>query len=157
VEKLRAELPLLLQLFNRFFERYVDLDKYPLATENIMVVEELVEDAEQHCIEGWFDSKGNPYFWAESDQIYYPGDRKSIDVYTTPSLLPRDVLDKIEEYALQIVKNHKIKRGFWNVEIWRIGDSFPEIHQRAGTIREKLLLQPEKSPETTLLKQPVLQ
>ncbi|WP_340104211.1 ATP-grasp domain-containing protein [Rhodohalobacter sp. 8-1] len=140
VEKLRAELPPLLQVYNSFFERYVDLDKYPLATKNIMVVEQLVEDSEQHCIEGWFDSNGNPYFWAESDEIYYPGDRKSIDVYTTPSLLPQDVLDKLKEYSLEIVKNHKIDRGFWNVEIWRRGDWFTatEVNGRSASVWKDL-------------------
>ncbi|MFP8489589.1 ATP-grasp domain-containing protein [Gracilimonas sp. Q87] len=140
VKKLRVELPPLLQLYTRFFERYVDLDKYPLATKNIMVVEELVEDAEQHCIEGWFDSLGNPHFWAESDEIYYPGDRNSIDVYATPSLLPPDVLDNIKEYALQRVKNHKINRGFWNVEIWRKGDwiTATEVNGRSASVWEDL-------------------
>lgn len=140
LKKLREDLPPLLQLYNRFFERYVDLDRYPLAAKNIMVVEELVEDTEQHCIEGWFDSKGNPRFWAESDEIYYSGDRNSIDVYVTPSLLPPDVLDKMKEYALQIVKNHKINRGFWNVEIWRKGDWFTatEVNGRSASVWKDL-------------------
>ncbi len=136
LKELKKELPSLLKPYNKFFEKYIDLDKYPLANKNIVVVEELVENANQHCVEGWFDPEGNPHIWAISDQIYYPGKRKSIDVYTTPSVLPKDIKSKMKEYALQAVNAHGIDSGFWNVEIWRKGDwlTATEVNGRAASV-----------------------
>ncbi len=140
LKKLREELPPLLEPYNNFFKQYVDLDKYPLADKNIIIVEELVEDANQHCVEGWFDLDGNPHIWAISDQIYYPGKQKSIDVYATPSVVSKELVKKMKSYAIEAVKRHGIDSGFWNVEIWRKGDwiTATEVNGRAASVWHNL-------------------
>lgn len=136
ISLLRKELPPLLKLYKSFFTEYIDQEKYPLSTKNIVVVEQLVEDAEQHCVEGWFDSEGKPHIWAISDQIYYPGEKKSIDFYATPSVLQNDIKEKLKDCALATVKQHGIDRGFWNVEIWRKDNwvTATEVNGRAASV-----------------------
>lgn len=136
INMLRKDLPPVTKLFTDFFGEYVDLKKYPLANKNIIVVEDLVEEEDQHCVEGWFDPEGNIQLWEVSDHFYYPGKRKSVDVYVTPSVLPEETKEQLIEYAKQCVKQHGINAGFWNVEIWRKGDwiSATEINGRSASV-----------------------
>ena len=44
--------------YREFFKRYLDLEKFPLAVENIAAVEELVDSSLQYNFDGWLDSNG---------------------------------------------------------------------------------------------------
>ncbi len=137
LETLREELPAWLEPYNKFFERYVDTEKYPHATKELVVVEQLVDKSHQHCIEGWFDPDGTLHIWKISDYVYYPNERESIDVYVTPSTESKDKQEKLINYAVETVKNHGIKYGFWNVEMWSKDDGWltvTEVNGRSASV-----------------------
>ncbi len=141
LNEIRDDLTEKMSIYHEFFREYIDLDKYPLADKNIMVVEELIEDFEQHCVEGWIGEDGEINVWAVSDHIYYPGDRKSIDCYATPTCLTEEVHQEIVEYAKEAVRQHGIDAGFWNVEVWRVDDgswddniTATEVNGRAASV-----------------------
>jgi biotin carboxylase len=140
LETLRKELPAWLEPYNKFFDKYVDKTKYPIASKNIMVVEQLVEKSNQHCIEGWFDPDGTLHIWKISDYLYYPNDKESIDVYVTPSTAPKENQEKMINYAVETVKNHGIKYGFWNVEMWSKDDwlTVTEVNGRSASVWHNL-------------------
>ena len=54
-----------------FFHKFIDTKKYQLSVKNIMLIEEFVQNASQHCVEGWTDQNGKNYLWATSDSNYY--------------------------------------------------------------------------------------
>ncbi|MFB6354164.1 MAG: acetyl-CoA carboxylase biotin carboxylase subunit family protein [Halobacteriales archaeon] len=137
---LRDELPVWNDLFREFFARYVDLDRYPLATDDVAVVEERLTDWTQHCVEGWTDPDGEAHVWAVSDHNYYPGDHLAIDNYATPSTLPPDERADLVDLAVETVGRHGIEGGFWNVELFRLDDRnvVTEVNGRAATVWEPL-------------------
>jgi hypothetical protein len=132
VETVRPQLSNWNKTFHDFFRQYVDLDKYPLADKNIMLVEELVQNASHHCVEGWVEPDGSIHIWALSDQNYFTDGRMTLDNYSTPSYLSQDLQDRIISESIDIVKNIGIKSGFWNLEIWIQGDRYllTEVNSR---------------------------
>lgn len=137
--ELQADIPEKMRIYREFFDEYIDLDKYPLANKNMMVIEEFLEEFEQHCVEGWVGPEGELNVWAVSDHIYYPGLRKSIDCYATPTSLPADVRKKVVEYAKEAVRQHGIDAGFWNVEVFRVKGweeeiTATEVNGRAASV-----------------------
>ncbi|MFB6204956.1 MAG: acetyl-CoA carboxylase biotin carboxylase subunit family protein, partial [Haloglomus sp.] len=132
---IRREMPTWTDIFHEFFAEYLDTDQYPLATEDIVVVEKQMTDWTQHCVEGWVDPDGEIHVWAVSDQNYY-SERLAVDNYATPSRLPADTQQKLKEVAIGTVRRHGIEQGFWNVEIWRQDDEYTvtEINGRAASV-----------------------
>ena len=55
--------------YQEFFSKYLDLTKYPLAVENIAVVEEVVERCDQYCIEAWVDDSGKFTLYNTMEEI----------------------------------------------------------------------------------------
>lgn len=138
---LRDELRVWNDMFREFFARYLDTDRYPLAVEDVALVEERLIDWTQHCVEGWTDPDGAHHVWAVTDHHYYD-DRFAIDSYVTPSTLPPDDGEALIELAVETVANHDLEGGFWNVEIFRLDDRrvVTELNGRAATIWEPLYL-----------------
>ncbi len=140
LDEFRDDLTEKMALYREFFDEYVDTDKYPVASENIMVVEEEITDFDQFCVEGWIGEDGEPRVWAVTDHIYYPGKEKSIDVYATPTNLSDEEEKELIDYAKRAVKEHGIDAGFWNVEIFRVknweGDNLTatEVNGRAASV-----------------------
>jgi hypothetical protein len=119
-------------LYYPFFHRYVDLQKYPLATRDIMLVEEFV-DGPQVTVEGWVYEK-HPYIWAITDTNTYPGTRV-IDNFSLPSRRPAHIQKQLADRACQAIRNVGLDNGFFNMEFWCHEDSvtLTEINGRAAT------------------------
>ncbi len=139
---LRRELPEWTKPFRDFYAKYLDLKKYPLATKNIAVVDELVEDATQYVIEGWVTPEGEICVLPLSDSNYYPGKELAIDNYSTPSTLPEHIKKKMIDFSIENVKSHGVKGSFWNVEMWLKGEEclVTEVNGRAASVWHKLYL-----------------
>lgn len=128
----RREYPYWSPLYFPFFEKYIDTEKYPLATRPIMLLEEFV-DGPQVTVEGWV-SAGRPHIWAITDTNTYAGTR-IIDNFSLPSRHPGHVLDLLNQRAMEAARNMGLDNGFFNAEFWCCdGDvRLTEINGRAAT------------------------
>lgn len=119
-------------LYYPFFRRYIDLQKYPLATRDIMLVEEFV-DGPQVTVEGWVYQQ-EPYIWAITDTNTYPGSRV-IDNFSLPSRHPPRLQQLLVQRAKEAIHNVGLDNGFFNIEFWchEDGVTLTEINGRAAT------------------------
>lgn len=119
-------------LYYPFFRRYLDLQKYPLATRDIMLVEEFI-DGPQVTVEGWVYDK-QAYIWAITDTNTYPGTRV-IDNFSLPSRHPAHIQEQLATHAKAAIHNVGLDNGFFNIEFWCHEDSvtLTEINGRAAT------------------------
>ncbi|MGE0825569.1 MAG: acetyl-CoA carboxylase biotin carboxylase subunit family protein [Candidatus Binatia bacterium] len=119
-------------LYYPFFRRYVDEKKYPLATRDIMLVEEFIEGP-QVTVEGWvYDHE--PCIWAITDTNTYPGGRV-IDNFSLPSRHPAHIQRLLVEQAKAAIRSVGLNNGFFNIEFWCHEDAvtLTEINGRAAT------------------------
>ena len=128
----RREYPAWSPLYSPFFERYVDREKYPLALQDMMLVEEFV-DGPQVTVEGWVH-QNQPHIWAITDTNTYPGTRV-IDNFSLPSRHPAHIQARLEQEACEVIRNVGLDNGFFNVEFWCHDDSvtLTEVNGRAAT------------------------
>ena len=107
-------------LSTEFLGKYIDLSKYPLATSQIAMIEELVDNqnATQHTIECWVDESGKPHIIALSDTTIVHHPNSHCYQYYVPSTKPQKIVDAIEDYVLNLVPKFKLKRTCFNVEVW---------------------------------------
>jgi len=126
--------------FKDFFREYIDTDEYPLATKEVMMVEEPLSDWTQHCVEGWVDPDGEVKIWAISDHNYYAGDEQAIDNYSTPSTLPGATQEELIDIATDAITQHGFEQSFWNVEIFRLPERnvITEVNGRTASVWEPL-------------------
>ncbi len=119
-------------LYYPFFRRYIDAQKYPLATRDIMLVEEFI-DGPQVTVEGWVYQK-QPYLWAITDTNTYPGTRV-IDNFSLPSRHPVHMQAQLATQAAEAIRKVGLDNGFFNIEFWCHEDSvtLTEINGRAAT------------------------
>ncbi len=119
-------------LYYPFFRRYVDAKKYPLATHDIMLVEEFI-DGPQVTVEGWV-YQGGPHIWAITDTNTYPGTRV-IDNFSLPSQHPAHIQHLLAKHAKEAIRSVGLDNGFFNIEFWCHEDSvtLTEINGRAAT------------------------
>ena len=104
------------------FEACIDMEKYPLAMQNMVVVEELVENADLHTIDGWFDEHGNYSLYMPGDEVYYTERKHSPFAWIVPSRLPVDVLLKeVSDFSQEIGQRFNLRNTFCSIEIWRRG------------------------------------
>ena len=104
--------------YRSLFEKYIDAKKYPLAATDIAVVEELVDGATEHCVEGWVDSKGKVHIWLTSDECHFTKPGKAINGFILPSQMPKRAVNAIELTAKEVATNHGLKNTFFNIEMW---------------------------------------
>lgn len=139
LDKIRPELLPWSNMFSPFFREYVNLKKYPLAVQNIVLAEELVTGAREFIIEGWTDKNGKAKIWAVTDSNYFGDAPHTIDYYMTPSRQSPESIKKMIDYSIDVVNIHGIKNGFWNVELWLKGGTYflTEVNGRASSIWQK--------------------
>lgn len=118
LNSLRANLPAWSAPISNFFTRFGDLVKYPLIEREIVLIEEFVDAASQHAVEGWTDGDGQSYLWAISDNNYFGNGPGPLDSNIVPSRLPKQTQQKLLDLAFLTIRRHGIRFGFWNVEIW---------------------------------------
>lgn len=119
-------------LYYPFFCRYIDQQKYPLATRDIMLVEEFI-DGPQVTVEGWV-YHNEPFIWAITDTNTYPGSRV-IDNFSLPSRHSDRIQHLLAQRAKEAIRNVGLDNGFFNIEFWCHADSvtLTEINGRAAT------------------------
>ena len=128
----RREYPAWSPLYFPFFERYIDCEKFPLATRDIMLVEDFV-DGPQVTVEGWV-ANTQPALWAITDTNTYPATR-IIDNFSLPSRHPAHMQELLARQALEAVGNIGLDNGFFNIEFWCHDDAvtLTEVNGRAAT------------------------
>lgn len=119
-------------LYFPFFRRYIDLQKYPLATRDIMLVEEFI-DGPQVTVEGWVHQQ-QPYIWAITDTNTYAGTRV-IDNFSLPSRQPAHIQTLLAQRAQEAIGRVGLDNGFFNIEFWCHDDAvtLTEINGRAAS------------------------
>src|SRR5205085_2213485 len=100
MELARHELPAWTQQYYRLFERAIDLSKYPLATTDMMLVEEFVE-GRQVTVEGW-SLGGAIRIWAMTDTNTFPGTRV-IDNFSTPSRIDAETAETLRSKTIETI------------------------------------------------------
>ena len=128
----RREYPAWSPLYFPFFEQYIDCDKFPLATRDIMLVEDFV-DGPQVTVEGWV-ANTQPALWAITDTNTYPATR-IIDNFSLPSRHPAHMQELLARQAMEAVGNIGLDNGFFNIEFWCHDDAvtLTEVNGRAAT------------------------
>ncbi len=128
----RQEYPAWSPLYYPFFRHYIDLQKYPLAVQDIMLVEEFVE-GKQVTVEGWVYQK-QAYLWAITDTNTYAGTRV-IDNFSLPSRQPTHIQAQLAKSAIEAIGTVGLDNGFFNIEFWCHDDSvtLTELNGRAAT------------------------
>ena len=128
----RREYPAWSPLYFPFFERYIDCEKFPLATRDIMLVEDFV-DGPQVTVEGWV-ANTQPALWAITDTNTYPGTR-IIDNFSLPSRHPAHMQELLARQAMEAVGNIGLDNGFFNIEFWCHDNAvtLTEVNGRAAT------------------------
>ncbi len=128
----RREYPAWSALYLPFFERYIDGEKFPLASREIMLVEDFVEGP-QVTVEGWV-ANGQAALWAITDTNTYPGTR-IIDNFSLPSRQPAHIQALLAQQALEAIGNIGLDNGFFNIEFWCHDDAvtLTEVNGRAAT------------------------
>ena len=119
-------------LYYPFFRQYIDLQKYPLAVRDIMLVEEFV-DGPQVTVEGWVYQK-QPHLWAITDTNTYAGTRV-IDNFSLPSRQPAHIRAQLAKRAFAAIANVGLDNGFFNIEFWCHAEAvtLTEINGRAAS------------------------
>jgi hypothetical protein len=126
MEKALAELGTLVAPFltgyQEFFSKYLDLTKYPLAVENIAVVEEVVERCDQYCIEAWVDDSGTFTVYNTCEEI---AGSKQLLCYAYPQFsLDKNALDKLIQFAKEMKQRFGLRNTFYDIEAWKRDNDF---------------------------------
>jgi ATP-grasp domain len=131
LEVARREYPAWARQYAPLFARAVDLRDYPLAAENVMLVEEFVEGP-QVTVEGWVRG-GRANIWAITDTNTFPGTR-AIDNFSLPSRHDGETLEAMARYAEDAIARMGFDDGFFNLELWKTADGprLTEINGRAA-------------------------
>jgi quercetin dioxygenase-like cupin family protein len=133
----RREYPAWARQYHPLFERAIDVKRYPLAVQNVMLVEEFVEGC-QATVEGWVHN-GRPSIAAIVDTNNRP-ESTVIDSFSLPSRLSYDVQQAMKAHAVEAVRRLGFDNGFFNVELWHTsrGIVTTEVNGRAAVCFNEL-------------------
>lgn len=107
-------------------EQYLDLQKYPLATKNIMICEQFMSNCLQINWEGWSDHEGNIFTYGFIDENL--ADYGIFSDFIMPSIMPDETLKKVERICTEFLKRISFKSGFINIELWIKKTNYDDIH-----------------------------
>jgi hypothetical protein len=131
IELARRELPAWSRQYYPLFAEAVDLARYPLATTDMMLVEELVE-GRQVTVEGW-SLNGEVQIWAMTDTNTFPGSRV-IDNFSTPSRVDAETVAALTAKTVETIRAFGFDGGFFNIEFWLTDDGvrLTEVNGRSA-------------------------
>ena len=115
MELARRELPAWTRQYYPLFAAAVDLATYPLATTDMMLVEEFVE-GRQVTVEGW-SLNGDIQIWAMTDTNTFAGSRV-IDNFSTPSRVAEETAAELTSKTIETIRAFGFDGGFFNIEFW---------------------------------------
>ncbi len=101
-----------LNYLSPFLQTYLDLDQYPLADENSILIEEYIDYPYKCCVDGCV-SHGNIIIWGISDSHYYSNHPECFADFTFPSTLPESIQSKLNQ-AYQEIVQQLMEYGFDN-------------------------------------------
>ena len=107
-----------------FFRRYLDLKKFPLAVENIAVLEELVESNYQYCFEGWVNGNGNFTLLTSGYCEISKNIAGRLLCWVIPQFISGegDTYKKLTAYTKEMAGRFGLTNTFFDVEFWQRGD-----------------------------------
>jgi hypothetical protein len=113
------------------YKEYLNLGKFPLATKNILLLEE-IHKAPQATLEGFiYNGVFTPLIITDTnfDRRHY------IDSFTLPTVYDDEIQQKLFEQAGQDVKDVGLDNTFCNLEYWITNDgpALIEINARSAT------------------------
>jgi biotin carboxylase len=113
------------QGYCELFQKYLDLDQFPLAVQNIMIIEELVESLDQFAIGGWVDIFGNFFALQSWDIKVSPKKQETFLGCVTPIFSEtEETVHKMAEFVQEVVKKFRIRSTCITVEFWKNNESF---------------------------------
>jgi len=131
LELARRELPQWSRQYYPLFRQAIDVEKYPLALTDMMLIEEFVE-GRQVTVEGWaLDGEVN--IWATTDTNTFPGTRV-IDNFSTPSRVDAATAVVLRAKTLETIRRFGFDGGFFNIEFWLTDDGIrlTEVNGRSA-------------------------
>jgi hypothetical protein len=131
MELARRELPAWTRQYYPLFAAAVDLTKYPLATTDMMLVEQFIE-GRQVTVEGW-SLNGDIQIWTMTDTNTFAGSRV-IDNFSTPSRVDADIAATLRAKTIETVRAFRFDGGFFNIEFWLTDDGvrLTEVNGRSA-------------------------
>jgi hypothetical protein len=124
----RCELPAWARQYFPLFVRAIDVAKYPLATTEMMLAEEFIEDR-QVTVEGWA-LHGDVEIWAMTDTNTVAGTRV-IDGFSTPSRVDSITSASLRAKSIETIRGFGFDGGFFNIEFW-LTDDGPRVTEVNG-------------------------
>lgn len=127
----RRELPAWARQYYPLFAAAIDLAKYPLATTDMMLVEEFIE-GRQVTVEGW-SLGGDIQIWAMTDTNTFAGSRV-IDNFSTPSRVDAEMAAMLRDETIETIRAFGFDGGFFNIEFWLTADGvrLTEVNGRSA-------------------------
>jgi hypothetical protein len=101
-----------LDYLSAFLQSYLDLEKYPLANNHSILIEEYINYPYKCCVDGCV-SHGKIIIWGISDSHYYSNYPECFADFTFPSTLPESIQSQLNQ-AYQEIVQQLIKYGFDN-------------------------------------------
>jgi len=131
IDLARRELPAWSRQYYPLFARAVDLAKYPLATTDMMLAEELIE-GRQVTVEGW-SLGGDIRIWAMTDTNTFDGTHV-IDSFSTPSRVDAETAEMLRAKTVETIRAFGFDGGFFNIEFWLTDDGvrLTEVNGRSA-------------------------
>jgi hypothetical protein len=115
VDVLRMDLPKIGSIYKLISERYLDLEKFPLAIKNIMLCEEWKQNCDSVNWDGFADSEGKIVPLIASDQIIVDG---IVAGYKMPSKFPPEIIEKMNQMCSDICQKSNYTTGALNAEFF---------------------------------------
>jgi Pyridine nucleotide-disulphide oxidoreductase len=118
--------------YRALFQRHVDTIRYPLVERDVALLEDLIIGADQYAVEGWSDSRSVPHLWAISDNHYFRTSPPHLDKNVLPTKLDGGLQERLTALAFETAISHKMRSGFWNVEIWVLPNGSLQVTEING-------------------------
>jgi hypothetical protein len=123
--------------YSEFFRKYLDVAKYPLAVENVVLVEELME-GKQHGLELWADENGKITLFNTFETL---STSRHLLAYVQPQFaLNSTKMDALVKSAQRAAHCLGFRNTFFDFEVWMRGDDMIliEINSRVSPVYDVL-------------------
>ena len=119
------------------FEKYLDLKKFPLAVQNIMIIEELVESPDQLALGGWVDGQGKYFVFESWDAELSPKKQETLLGYIMPIFSKsEETVQKMVEFVQEVAKKFGLRNTYIFLEMWHYKENFlvVEVNCRCSSV-----------------------